>query len=148
MSRSGYTDDGENLELYRASVYRATQGKRGQRMLRDLGAALDAMPIKRLVAGSFRRNDGEVCTLGALGAARGVDMTKLGEYAEQALVDEYGTENVTREAAKMFDVARSLAAEVMYENDEGRYGREETPEERFTRMRAWVANHTRELEEV
>ena len=41
--------------------------------LRDLLAALEALPDKRLVAGNMERS-GDVCAIGALGKARGVDM--------------------------------------------------------------------------
>lgn len=50
MSRSGYVDDCENLELYRATVERSIKGKRGQAFLRELAAAMDAMPEKVLIA--------------------------------------------------------------------------------------------------
>lgn len=52
MSRAGYCDDLDDpLEhgRWRAQVRSATRGKRGQKLLRDLLDALDAMPEKRLV---------------------------------------------------------------------------------------------------
>ena len=54
MNRSGYSDnheapDGEYF-LWRHAVQRSIDGKRGQYMLRDLLAALDAMPNKVLAA--------------------------------------------------------------------------------------------------
>ncbi len=36
MSRSGYQDDCEGLNLYRGTVRRAIRGKRGQAFLREL----------------------------------------------------------------------------------------------------------------
>jgi hypothetical protein len=124
MSRSNYTDDCEHLELYRATVNRAIDGKRGQKMLRDMLAALDAMPVKELIQGELVNDDGQYCALGALGAKRGIDMTKLDEY-------DMG------DMAATFGVARSLAAEVTYENDECGAAAE-TPAERWKRMRDWV----------
>jgi hypothetical protein len=41
-----------------------------------LVAALDAMPDKRLIAHELRKN-GEVCALGSVGAARGLDLEAL-----------------------------------------------------------------------
>jgi hypothetical protein len=38
----------------------------------------------------------------------------------------------------VFDIAKCLAQEVVYENDESPW-RAETPEQRWTRMRKWVA---------
>lgn len=128
MSRSGYSEDCEYLSLYRGTVARATYGKRGQAFFRDLVAALDAMPVKRLVEGSFE-TQGEVCALGALGRSRGLDMNRLAASNK----DELG---------EVFGIARQLAAETMYENDEGAYGhyrKAETPEQRWTRVRKWAA---------
>ena len=36
MSRSGYTDECEYLDLYRGKVERAIKGKRGQKFLQEL----------------------------------------------------------------------------------------------------------------
>lgn len=54
MSRSGYSDDCENIAMWRGVIASATRGKRGQRFFRDLVTALDAMPEKALVAGDWR----------------------------------------------------------------------------------------------
>lgn len=127
MSRAGYSDDcdGWHLIMWRGRVASATRGKRGQAMLRDLLAALDVMPNKRLIARELIAN-GEVCAIGSLGLARGVEM-------EQIYVDDYDT------IAKTFDVASPLVQEIEWENDEGYCG-SETPEMRWSRMREWVAN--------
>ena len=123
MSRSGYSYDlgrGE-LAMYRGQVVSATKGKRGQKMLRDLAEAMDAMPVRRLIAGELEDDAGEVCSLGCVGRSRGVDRGVEGP----------------EELGKALDIARQLAAEVMFENDE--VGpTSETPEERWQRMRQWV----------
>lgn len=129
MSRSGYSEDCENLGLYRGTVARAAAGKRGQVFFRDLVAALDAMPVKRLVEGVIEA-EGEVCALGALGRHRGADMNLLSVSNKDGL-------------GEAFDIARQLAAEAMYENDEGNY-RPETPEQRWERVRKWAAGQIRE----
>lgn len=139
MSRSGYSDDGDNLAMWRGMVASATRGKRGQQFFRDLLAALDAMPKKRLIAHELQQADGEVCAIGALGAARGVDMAKIDpECPEQV--------------APLFNIAECLAQEVVYMNDERfdyHWDRqthtriEYTPEERWGNMRAWVAEQIR-----
>lgn len=130
MSRSGYTDDydgdGYSLDLYRRAVEMATRGERGQKLLSDLCAALDAMPVKELIANELVTNEGAVCALGALGKVRGVDMNKI---------DPEDASTVGR----TFGCATSLAREVVYANDEeGPIG--ETPAQRWQRMRAWVAS--------
>lgn len=120
MSRSGYSDDCANLGLWRGAVDRATRGYRGQHLLRKLRAALDAMPSKRLIADEIKDEAGDVCALGAL------DST-VEEYSAVYLAEHFG-------------IAHALAAEIVYMNDEAlawRY-KSETPEERWTRMRAWV----------
>ena len=138
MSRSGYHDDLDNWQLimYRGRVASAIRGKRGQKLLRDLLVALDAMPVKRLITQELEA-DGEVCALGAAGRYRGVDMASL---------DPDEPEDV----AAAFDIAECLAREVVYINDECGFGRPvdgkwqpETPEQRWHRVRAWVAEQIR-----
>lgn len=133
MSRSGYQDDLEqqDLAMWRGRVASAMRGKRGQRLLKDVLAALDAMPEKRLIAHELVA-DGEVCTLGAVGRTRGVvDLDKLDPEDHDTL-------------AERFDVAPCLIQEIEYENDEGgpwNNGDGETPEQRFERVRKWIARH-------
>lgn len=127
MSRSNYSDECEYLGLYRASVDRAIAGRRGQSALRETLEALDAMPVKELVAESLVTSAGEFCTLGALGHKRGLDMSNLDP-------------NEPHDVAKAFRIAQSLASEIVYENDEVGPS-DETPGQRWTRMRAWVVAH-------
>ncbi len=131
MSRSGYSTDVDRTELnlYRGTVAMAMRGKRGQRFFRDLVAALDAMSDKCLVAEAFQE-DGDVCALGCLMRARGLDVPE-GDNVEA----EY--------AAEPLDIARSLANETTYENDECG-PRSETPEERWARMRKWAVSNLME----
>jgi hypothetical protein len=133
MSRSGYSDDcsGGELNLWRGAVNQAIKGKRGQAFLRETLAALDAMPEKRLTTDSLHEPEtGQFCTLGAVGAARGMDMKPL-QYSEREGV------------AKAFGISEALAAEIMFENDEAssywpcNY-KDMTPERRWVYMRAWV----------
>lgn len=113
MSRSGYTQDFDDDDplahgRWRQAVKRSLQGKRGQSLLRELFAALDEMPDKRLYSGSFATADGEFCTLGVLGAKRGTKMDDLGDEddCDSGLVGE------------RFGIAPAMAAEIMYLNDE------------------------------
>lgn len=158
MSRSGlYENDGDDNLAYgrwRAQVSSATRGKRGQAFLRDLLAALDAMPEKRLISGGLAFDGapefpypteyedvivggdqlvtgrgevvrvGDVCALGALGARRGLDLSKFSQGDPEFI-------------AGAVDVAHQLAREIIWINDEGP---RETPEKRFERVRSWVAS--------
>jgi hypothetical protein len=153
MSRSGYSDDGDgerySLAMWRGMIGSATRGKRGQRFFRDLLAALDAMPDKRLVENTLETEEGAVCALGALGKQKGINLRALdGGEGED---DEWDHNALGR----AFDIAPKLTMEVMYINDEGapskpgRYveGRwtrdEETDEERWMRVRKWAAEQIR-----
>lgn len=114
MSRSGYSNDCENLGLWRQAVARAIHGKRGQSFLREMADALDAMPVKELIAGDVVRNDNGVCAIGSVALARKLDVTEI---------DIYDGESV----GKSFGVARALACEIAWENDENGPYRGETP---------------------
>ena len=131
MSRSGYSEDfdGETglLNLYRGTVTRAIKGKRGQAFLREMADALDAMPIKELIANDVVSPEGQVCAIGSVALARGLDVTNLDIHDG----DEVG---------KAFGVARSLACEIAFVNDDDFSYRTETPADRWKRVRAWVAD--------
>lgn len=127
MSRSGYMDDCEQWDLirYRGAVKSAMRGARGQAFLRDLLAALDALPEKKLIEGELETSEG-VCALGALARARNMDVTGVDPEACDVVANRFG-------------IAESLAREVVYENDEGvGYWAKETPEARYARVRKWV----------
>ena len=127
MSRSGYTDDCEHLNLYRGSVERAIRGKRGQAFLKEMAEAMDAMPEKVLIADEIVTAEGDVCGIGSVAVARGMDVSHLDPQ------DPHGI-------AKAFGIAYAMAAEIEYMNDE--WGSPaETPEHRWTRMRKWVSEN-------
>lgn len=83
MSRSGYDDDGcgdmWDWVRYRGAVKSAMRGQRGQAFLREMLAALYALPEKRLIQNDLvdEYDDGAVCALGAVGRARNLDMAKV-----------------------------------------------------------------------
>lgn len=131
MSRSGYNeeiDDQWQLIRYRGAVKSAIKGARGQAFLKEMLAALDSLPEKKLIAHELEAH-GAVCAIGAVGKARGLDMTGI---------DPDDAERV----ARVFGVADALAREVVYENDD-EWRVRETPEARFIRMRQWVAAQIR-----
>lgn len=130
MSRSGYSDDYDDaygqwaMIRWRGAVASATKGTRGQAMFRELADALDAMEVKRLIANDLIK-DGEVCALGALGKARDLSMEDIDPEDRDAVAAKFG-------------IAAALAAEITYMNDEW-YGHNTTPEDRYWKMRQWVA---------
>lgn len=138
MSRSGYVDDFDepDVYLYRGQVASSIRGKRGQEFLRELRDALDAMPVKELIAGELVGDDGACCAIGCIALARGLDVSDLDPEDAEAV-------------GKAFDIAEPLAREIVYENDEYEiYGEfpkferlEESPAERWQRMRKWVDGH-------
>lgn len=131
MSRSGYSEDCEYLELWRGAVEQAIHGKRGQAFLRELAAALDAMPVKELIDGALIREDGACCAIGAVCKARGTDVSR---------VDYYDRDSV----ARAIGVAPAMAAEIEFVNDDDFCSRGETPAERWLRMRTWVTRNLRQ----
>lgn len=125
MGRSGYSEDAENVNLWRGAVRRAIQGKRGQMFLREMLEALDTLPGKRLIA-EYLEADGEVCAIGSVGKRRGVDMKPLDPENHNDL-------------AKIFDISRVMVAEIEFINDDDFFfSGNETPERRYTRVRNWV----------
>lgn len=125
MSRSGYSDDCEHLNLWRSNVERTVAGKRGQKFLRELVAAMEAFPKRRLVSGTLRTEDGEVCALGSVGAKRGLDMTEL-DPEDPAQI------------GRAFGISSMLAQEIVYQNDEGSYRPDQSPEQRWERVHGWA----------
>ena len=133
MSRSGYTEDVDTWQLikWRGQVASAIRGKRGQRLLYELLAALDAMPAKRLIRDELIDAEGEMCALGALAKSRGIDTQSLDPEDYEAV-------------ANTFDIAHQLAQEIVYMNDE--FTSLETPEQRWKRMRQWVSSLVKPIE--
>ncbi len=130
MSRSGYSDDLDQWDLirWRGAVKSAIKGRRGQAFLREMAAALDAMPEKRLIRRALQTPDGEVCAMGAVAEAKHIDVSGLDPTDRKAVADTFG-------------VAPAMAAEIAFENDEdfGYWSSDDLPERRWQRMRDWVA---------
>lgn len=160
MSRSGYSDDGCEDQWqqirWNGAVKSAIRGARGQAFLRELLDALDAMPEKVLVTDELQV-DGQFCTLGVIGKARGLPIDKIDTHDWSALSREFG-------------IAETMAREIMYFNDEGvndydwvdveicgpmrpwqrhrttvRVDAQHVGERRWRYMRKWVASQIKEL---
>jgi hypothetical protein len=140
MSRSGYSDDIDDTLAYgrwRAQVKNSIRSKRGQAFLCELADAMDAMPEKKLITSELIDSEGACCTIGVVCKSRGLDVSKV-------YVDD------PEQVGGLVGITRQLAAEIEYENDEcgfeseikdGKWvSRDETPEERWARMRKWVGS--------
>lgn len=129
MNRSGYSDDEDDQLAYgrwRAQVASAIRGKRGQAFLRELAAAMDAMPEKELFAGELIGPGGGCCTLGVVCQSRGIDVTGWN-------LDDAGR------IARELGIAEQLVREIENLNDDAAWHYDDdTPERRWQRMRAWV----------
>lgn len=145
MSRSGYTDDCDDVLAHgrwRGRVASALRGRRGQALLRDLIAALDAMPEKKLIASKLTGADGCHCALGAVAELRGIDTAPI-EFSDDPDEYGYGTDQA-RPVATALNIPASLACEIMFVNDDEWGWRDnETPEHRWKRMREWAVEQYR-----
>jgi hypothetical protein len=102
---------------------------------------MDAMPVKRLIEGELEY-DGEVCTLGVITRARGIDTSKL-KFNDGD--DEY---YVIGRLKKELNIAECMVRELMWVNDDAYDSYyfsmlAETPEARWVRVRKWVAREIR-----
>jgi hypothetical protein len=139
MSRNYYSEDYEENAmhfLWPAIIARSINGKRGQKFLNALATAMDEMPEKRLIAGRLITPEGECCTMGVICKARNIDVSDI-HY------------NDPEEAAKLLNISPTMAFEIVFQNDDyfdynPHIGKtQETPDERWIRMRAWVDSKIR-----
>lgn len=154
MSRSGYSEccDGWELIRWRGAVASAFRGKRGQAFLKEMAAAMDAMPDKRLISNCLQVDGnqtsiaffnevilggdvlvddsgkeiriGDTCAMGSVAKSRGLDTSKVSADNREGVAD-------------LLDIAPAMAAEIAYMNDEVVWYTE-TPEQRWSRMRQWI----------
>ena len=145
MSRITYYDDWEDgyytVGLWNGTVKSALNGQRGQAVLREIEAALLALPRKRLVENAG--GDGEtVCVLGALDwhrrVRKGTDadeaMRAVGEESEDTLFEP-------QVPAEHLGLTYPLAFRLMEENDEMTI--QMSPEERYAAVLAYVRGRIR-----
>jgi hypothetical protein len=128
MSRVSFGDDDEHQWLYQQHTDAAINGRRGQAFIREIISALDALPAKRLAADVLVGKRGEVCAMGAVALARGVDTSDVDETDPDAV-------------GEVFCIAPRLAMEIAYLND--LRDDSETDEQRYARMRSWAVSHIR-----
>ncbi len=128
MSRSGYSEDldQQELALYRGRVTRALKGKRGQSFLKELASEMDAMPVKELIAEELINSEGKCCAIGVVCKSRGLDVSSV-DYEDSEAV------------GNMVGIAQTMAAEIEFINDDDFAWKEETPHQRWERVRKWIS---------
>lgn len=125
--RINYTDEEDfsgQFELWQANCRRSLSGKKGQRELRELRAALLALPEKRLIHGEPVDESGDMCAIGVYGKHKGLDLSTFDA--------DYDNEEIGIAGG----MPRLVAWKVVEANDmDFQYL---TPEARYIAMLAWV----------
>ncbi len=114
----------------------AIRGRRGQRLLRDLIAGLDALPVPELSAGSLEDPEtGCVCALGAVRLHRGKQNVPLDFDPTDDDID-------WRWLAKPFDISQTLSHAVVSANEYAdKRNDEDSRRRRWKDVRAWAVSH-------
>lgn len=137
MSRVTYNEDDMWAAIrWAGAAKKAIYGKRGQLVLRELEAALLALPEPKLISGAFATREGEVCALGALGKARGFDYGEMAGWNAEWVDDG--------EVGKKLGITYTLAWTIMAQNDDGGFEYPPilwTPEGRYDHVLSWVREH-------
>jgi hypothetical protein len=141
MSRLYYEDDFDyRLEgLQQGWLKSAVRGQRGQQFLRDLVAALDALPTPELSCGALEDAEtGCCCAFGAVRRFRGPENVNLWFHPEE--------EDITPDdLANPFGVPQTLAWAVVQVNEEmNESNTEQGRRRRWAEVRAWAVSHLQE----
>lgn len=155
MARINYSDEEDwdgQFELWNANIERSVHGKKGQWALRELEAALLALPRPRLVRNALA-DDGDVCAVGclvlALRVKRGDDRAAVLAELEASDPDD---DEAAQRMAEPFGIPHLVGWKLVELNDiecEARWDDlhkmrvEMTPEERYAHILAWVRSHLR-----
>ena len=131
MSRANYSEDSDGGWAYicwRGAVKAATNGARGQALLKELIAAMDAMPVKELISDELV-SEGNYCALGLVAATRGVDVSRIDPESHGCV-------------AAALNIAPALAREIAFINDDDEWAdRQNTGAARWGRVRRWAERH-------
>jgi hypothetical protein len=136
MSRVTYNEDDQwGWIRWAGAAKKAINGKQGQALLKELEAALLALPEPKLIAGEFAMSDGEVCALGALALARGVPAEEMAKWEEDP-----------ETAETKLGMSYTLAWEIIAANDDGAYPGHSyyakwTDEKRYEYVLNWIRQH-------
>ena len=136
---TGESDDPLDWGRYQAALQSSLRGRRGQQLLRDLIAGLDALPEPELSRGVLAdRETGCVCALGAVGLQRGKSFDEL---AHEDFTHGADPENL----AERFDISATLANEIVQINDQWwqELNQIRAREARFQYVKQWAISHLR-----
>jgi hypothetical protein len=137
LCQDDYGDAEPWMEGQQAGALRsAIRGQRGQRLLRDLVAGLEALPSPELSAGALEDEDtGCCCAFGVVRRYRGAAAVPLYFDPMEADLDP-------PHFAEPFDVAPALAWEVVEVNEgSSDSNMEAARRQRWERVRAWAVKH-------
>lgn len=136
MSRINYSEDEQfpgQFHLWQANCDRSLRGRPGQAALRELEAALVALPTKRLITNELD-NGVDCCAIGAVVRHRGLDPEKIAE--------EFDTEYEMEEVGVELGMPTLVAWKIVEVNDitTGSYNVRVpyTPEQRYADVLRWV----------
>lgn len=151
MSRIAYSDEEQfsgQFELWQANCQRSLHGKAGQAALRELEAALLAMPSKRLIANQLQDEHGDVCAIGALVRYKGITpTTRWPDEDMEAVGVECGMPRlVAWKVVEINDIDLDYSVDVfapgpsqwVHGSPGYRLRVPITPEERYTALLGWV----------
>lgn len=149
--RIGYSDEEDypgQFGLWQGNCQRSLKGRAGQAALRELEAALLALPDKRLIAEELMDDNGAVCGIGAVAKFRGViteEMRAQGEHDMEGVGVDLGMPRlVAWKIVEMNDLQFS-GTNLLFAEGPYRWPAEQpyayievTPEQRYERMLKWV----------
>lgn len=150
--RIGYSEEEQfdgQFNLWQANCYRSLHGKKGQAALRELEAALIALPTKRLIAGKLVEQ-GDVCAIGALALHKGATEEVLEHHDDEYMEGvgmEYGLPKLVAwkvveandiEFDYYVDTWAPGPAQWVHGSPGYRLRVPMTPEQRYTAMLGWV----------
>jgi hypothetical protein len=135
--RIGYSEDEDypgQFELWQANCRRSLKGRAGQSALRELEAALVALPEKRLIAHKLVSADGEVCAIGALARYKGRDL--VAETRSQ--LAEIGIDHFDDEIEGGGEMEVTCEGPYRWPAEKPKTWVDITPESRYKRVLEWV----------
>ncbi len=154
--RIGYSEDEDypgQFGLWQANCNRSLKGKAGQAALRELEAALLALPDKRLTSGVYKDEDGCVCPLAALAKYKGVadaDLQADPEYDMEQVGVELGVPRLAAWKIVELNDLQLSGTTLIFGEGPYRWPSEQpyayvpiTPEQRYERVLQWVQEQLR-----